>query len=154
ELLRRRGVEPRDASEVVNLDPFRDGMLTARAGSMRDRRNARERGERIAIVDKRLGTVRQRRPGSHLVAALEGGQQWICRIERECITDEHSLAGNVRARGAGGLHEQGAEVALDGVRIGARQPAPRSFEPGFLWVLIEDLARMDLSDEDAGRPAS
>ena len=44
-----------------------------------------------------------------------------------------------------------AEVALDGGGIGARQPAAGPLEPGLLGILVEDLAGVDLADEDARR---
>src|SRR5262245_5716696 len=50
-----RRVEPGDADQVVDLDPFRHGMLSPRAGAVSDRRNASQGTETIAVVDERLG---------------------------------------------------------------------------------------------------
>ena len=79
--------------------------------------------------------------------------QRVARVEREGVADEHPVAVDRRAacRRRGG--RAGPEVALDGVRIGPGQPSAGAFEPGLLGILIEDLARVDLADEDARRPA-
>ena len=45
-----------------------------------------------------------------------------------------------------------AELALDVGAVGPRQPAARAFEPALLRILVEDLAAVDLADEDARRP--
>src|SRR5262245_28755519 len=129
------GVEPGDADEVVDVDPFGDGMLAAGAGPMGDRGDATQGGEAVAVVDERLGAGGQGCAGDRPMTALERGDEGIGRIEREAVTDEHP-AGLDRGVGVGGEPvEASLEVAGDGGGIGAGQPAPSPFQPGLLGVL-------------------
>ncbi len=128
-------------------------MLSARARAVRDRRHAPEGAEAVAVVDERLGAGGQLGARGRSIAALKRRDQSIGRIERERIADQEPVAGDARSRVGGEPVETGLKFPLDGLCVGPRQPAPGSLKPGLLGVLVIDLARVNLADEDAGRAA-
>ena len=134
--------------------PFRDGVLPAGAGAVRDGGHLAQRPEAVAVVHERLGAERQGRsprwPGSSPETRRPAG-----RPGRGGSASRMSIQSQVdrRLRVGRELVEQRRGTRARRPRVGPRQPAPRPFEPAFLRILVEDLAAVDLADEDAGRPA-
>src|SRR5262249_8062837 len=123
-------------------------MLSAGAGAVGDGRSLSQTPETIAIVHERLGAHRKLISDNGLVSLLKGIDERIVLIEAETVADELKIRLNIGFCVALQASKQLAEFAFHLLSAGARQPAAGAFEPAFLWILVVNLATMDLADEN------
>ena len=124
-------------------------MLAARQRAVRDRRDLAESPEAIAVVHKRLGAYGQAPSANSLVGLLKRADKGVFPLKPERVANEAKVGINHGAGGTCDLRQQLAKFLFYFGAANAGQPAARSLQPAFLRILIEDLAAMNLTDEDA-----
>jgi len=88
------GVNIGDTHQVVDGNPFFEGVGAAGLGTMGNCGELRQLPEGIAIVAKWLGADRQGLTGHHLVGMLKGRHQGIMRLKPEGIAHRAQLGGD------------------------------------------------------------
>ena len=118
---RRGRIQLGDSDQVVDLDPLGDGVLTAGARSVCDRRNSCQGPEAVAVVDERLGALGQAAspcsrgniPETPLRAMPRD------RVRRRRGSSSTRMRSSVSRVGAE-LGQPGSKISLDGVVIVTR----------------------------------
>src|SRR5439155_16106582 len=114
---------------------------------MSDRGNLPKPPEAIAVIDKWLRSNRQRLTADGFVGLLKRRDRRIFLIQIKGVANKAKLGVDGRPRRLGDFRKHGSELALDIDSVRAGEPAPRSFEPGFVRILVEDFTAVHLTVE-------
>lgn len=145
---RGEGINPCDSAEVVDRDPFVEGVCSGSAGPVSDGRDARQVPETTSIIDEGFRSVGEFLAANFLNGVLEEIDEGILDGKLEGISDDLEVEVDFGSGFLSEGREEFAELAFDIDGRLAWEPASGSFEPAFDGELVVDFAAVNLSEEE------